>query len=67
MTRLGRSEITLGEFLDLDEALRRIALVTLDEVQELAGDFAARPLSIAAVGAVDESMFAGLHVEPSAV
>jgi predicted Zn-dependent peptidase len=67
MTRLGRSEITLGEFLDLDEALRRIGLVTPEEVQELAGDFVARPLSIAAVGAVDESMFAGLHIEPSAV
>jgi predicted Zn-dependent peptidase len=67
MTRLGRSEITLGEFLDLDEALRRIALVTPEQVQELADDFAARPLSIAAVGAVDESMFAGLDVEPTAV
>jgi predicted Zn-dependent peptidase len=66
MTRLGRSEITLGEFLDLDEALRRIGLVTRKQVQELADDFAARPLSIAAVGAVDESMFAGLHAEPSA-
>jgi predicted Zn-dependent peptidase len=66
MTRLGRSEITLGEFLDLDEALRRIALVTPAEVQELAGDFVARPLSIAAVGAVDESMFAGLHAESPA-
>jgi predicted Zn-dependent peptidase len=66
MTRLGRSELTLGEFLDLDEALRRIDLVTPDEVQDLAGEFAARPLSIAAVGAVDESMFAGLDAEPTA-
>ncbi|MFC0682153.1 M16 family metallopeptidase [Lysobacter korlensis] len=66
MTRLGRSELTLGEFLDLDEALRRIELVTPGAVQELARDFVTRPLSIAAVGAVDESMFAGLDAEPTA-
>ncbi|MDQ4137957.1 MAG: insulinase family protein, partial [Actinomycetota bacterium] len=66
MTRLGRSELTLGEFLDLDEALRRMELVTPGEVQDLAGDFVTRPLSIAAVGAVEESMFAGLDPEPTA-
>ncbi|MCY7325345.1 MAG: insulinase family protein [Microbacteriaceae bacterium] len=59
MSRLGRSEITLGEFADLDEALRRLALVTVDDVRELAADLAARPLSIAAVGTIDESILAG--------
>ncbi len=60
MSRLGRSEITLGEFVDLDESLRRLALVTADGIRELAADLSARPISIAAVGTVDESAFAGL-------
>jgi predicted Zn-dependent peptidase len=64
MSRLGRAEITLGEFSDLDEALRRLALVTANDVRELAVELAARPLSVAAVGTVDESSFAGLSDEP---
>ena len=55
-----RAEITLGEFVDLDEALRRLALVTADDVQSLAVDLAAGPLSIAAVGALDDDVFAGI-------
>ncbi len=60
MTRLGRSELTFGEFSDLDETLRRLDGVTTAQVQELAQELVARPLSIAAVGAIDESIFAGL-------
>jgi predicted Zn-dependent peptidase len=60
MTRLGRSELTFGEFSDLDETLRRIAGVTSADVQALAADLVARPLSVAAVGALDEKAFAGL-------
>ncbi|TFD48773.1 insulinase family protein [Cryobacterium frigoriphilum] len=57
MSRLGRSEITLGEFSDLDEALRRLALVTADDVRQLAADMASGPISVVAVGAVDEDAF----------
>ncbi|TFD26807.1 M16 family metallopeptidase [Cryobacterium cryoconiti] len=57
MSRLGRSEITLGEFIDLDEALGRLALVTADDVQSLAAELAAGPLSISAVGALDDDVF----------
>jgi predicted Zn-dependent peptidase len=60
MSRLGRSEITLGEFVDLDEALRRLALVTADDVQQLATMMTERPFSIAAVGALDEAVFDGI-------
>ena len=60
MTRLGRSELTTGEFADLDETLRRIASVTTDAVRDLAADLAARPLSITAVGAVDAASLTGL-------
>jgi len=65
MSRLGRSEITLGEFVDLDEALRRIDLVTPDAIRELASELATRPLSIAAVGTVDAEAFAGLAESPA--
>ncbi|TFC97812.1 MULTISPECIES: pitrilysin family protein [Cryobacterium] len=57
MSRLGRSEITLGEFIDLDEALGRLAQVTADDVQNLAAELAAGPLSISAVGALDDDVF----------
>lgn len=60
MSRLGRSEITLGEFADLDEALRRLSLVTAEGVRELAAELAAGPVSVAAVGALDEDVFAGI-------
>lgn len=59
MSRLGRAEITLGEFVDLDETLRRLAAVTIDDVRELATDLASRPLAIAAVGTIDEATLAG--------
>jgi predicted Zn-dependent peptidase len=60
MSRLGRSEITLGEFVDLDESLRRLALVTQDGVRDLANDLISRPVSIAAVGDVDDDALSGL-------
>ena len=65
MSRLGRSEITMGEFVDLDETLRRLERVTPEAIQELARDLVARPLSIAAVGTVDEAAFDGLAESPA--
>jgi len=60
MSRLGRAEITMGEFADLDENLRRLAAVTPADVRELAAELVSRPLSVAAVGDVDDDVFAGL-------
>ncbi len=61
MSRLGRSEITLGEFSDLDEALRRIALVTPEAVRELADELVSRPLSVTAVGTIAPDAFVGIQ------
>jgi len=61
MSRLGRSELTQGEFLDLDESLRRLALVSLAGIRDLAAELVSRPLSIVAVGAIDEHALAGLQ------
>ncbi len=60
MSRLGRAEISLGEFADLDESLRRLHLVSADDVRELARELAGRPVSVSAVGSVTDDMFAGL-------
>ena len=65
MSRLGRSELTLGEFVDLDESLRRLAAVTTEGVRELAIELASRPVSVAAVGTVDDNAFSGLVVSPA--
>ncbi len=60
MVRLGRSEIHTGEFVDRDEALRRLAEVTKADVHELAAQWAAQPVSAVAVGAVDNSALEGV-------
>lgn len=57
MSRLGRAELTQGEFIDLDESVRRLAAVDRDEVQELARELAAGAVSIAAVGPIDADAF----------
>lgn len=57
MSRLGRAEITLGEFVDLDEALRRLSEVTTEQVATLASELAEGPVSLAAVGGLDETVF----------
>ncbi|MGV8859489.1 M16 family metallopeptidase [Rhodoglobus sp.] len=66
MSRLGRSELTLGEFIDLDTSIARISAVTADGIQELARELSSRPLSIAAVGAVTQEMFTGLTLGSAA-
>ncbi len=66
MSRLGRSEITLGEFVDLDEALRRLSLVTAEDVRALADDLVSRPLSVAAVGAIPVGALDGI-AQPAVV
>jgi len=58
MSRLGRAEITLGEFIDLDETLRRLSRVTAAEIQQLANELTDQPISMAAVGTVEESALA---------
>lgn len=58
MSRLGRAEITLGEFIDLDETLRRLSLVTAGDIQQLTVELAEHPISMAAVGTVEESTLA---------
>lgn len=57
MSRLASAEIVSGEFMDLDESLKRFEAVTLDEVRNLASDLIQRERSIVAVGEIEESVF----------
>lgn len=50
MSRLGRSELSQGELLSIDESLAALRAVTANDVQALAQDLAARPRSIVRVG-----------------
>ena len=56
MARLGRAELTLGEFLDIDATLERIERVTDADVRQLAAELSGGPRSIAAVGQVPEGL-----------
>lgn len=58
MSRLGRSELMSGEFVDLDELLRRYEAVTLDEVQGLARELAGADWTTAVVGSIAAHDFA---------
>jgi predicted Zn-dependent peptidase len=57
MNRLISAEVINGEFFDLDDSLRHIKAVTLDQVQSLAGELLTRERSLVAVGDVDEKSF----------
>lgn len=57
MSRLGSAEISLGQFLDLDESLARVAAVTADDVVSLAGELVGGAVTVSAVGTIDEDDF----------
>lgn len=50
MNRLGKSELAYRELLGVDELLRRIGAVTLDDVRDVARHVLTGPLALAAVG-----------------
>lgn len=53
MTRIGRSEITLDEVPDIDEVVRRVEAVTLDEANDLASELSRRARTLAVIGPLD--------------
>ncbi|GAA4948340.1 pitrilysin family protein [Actinoplanes utahensis] len=54
MSRLAKSELLHGDLMGVDELLARVDGVTVDEVNAVAADLLARPLSLAVVGPFDE-------------
>ena len=55
MSRLGKSEISSGEFIDYDAALSLLAEVTPERIQDLAKELAAGKVSLVSVGQADEA------------
>ena len=53
MNRIGKSELVYGEMLSLDEILRRIDDVTLDDVREVASDVLDVAPTLAVIGPFD--------------
>lgn len=57
MSRLVGSEMTTGEFFDLDETIERFTAVTREQVQQLVQDLLASERTIVAVGDLEEKIF----------
>jgi predicted Zn-dependent peptidase len=55
MSRLGKSELSFGEYLPVREVLRRIDAVSEDDVRAVATDLFGRPTCLAVVGPYRES------------
>jgi predicted Zn-dependent peptidase len=55
MSRLGRSEIGSGEFIDYEASMGMLNAVTIDQITALAADIAGRDASVVVVGKATES------------
>ncbi|MEV4629215.1 pitrilysin family protein [Micromonospora sp. NPDC049523] len=58
MSRLAKGEMLFGDLLSVDQLLARVDAVTAEEVNALAADLLARPMSLAVVGPFGEDDFA---------
>ena len=58
MSRLGKSELSYGELLSVDEILDRIESVTLDDIRAVASKVLGTPLALAVIGPFDDHDFA---------
>jgi predicted Zn-dependent peptidase len=63
MSRIGRSEISHGEILSVDEVLARTDAVTLETATAAARDVFGRPMALAVIGPFDQDAFNGAMVE----
>jgi len=57
MSRLGRSEIAHGEILSVDQALRRVEQVTLDDAHRVAERVLSQPMTLTVLGPFNGSAF----------
>ncbi|HEY6596887.1 MAG TPA: pitrilysin family protein, partial [Asanoa sp.] len=59
MSRLAKGEMLYGDLLTVDDLLARVAAVTVGDVNGLAADVLAQPLSLAVVGPFAQDEFSG--------
>ncbi|GAA2622612.1 putative zinc protease [Paractinoplanes durhamensis] len=57
MSRLAKSELLYGDWMSVDEMLVRVDAVTAAEVDAIAAEILAQPMSLAMVGPFDEAQF----------
>jgi predicted Zn-dependent peptidase len=55
MSRIGKGELVHGEVLSIDEVLRRIEVVTADQIQALASELVSSAAALAVVGPFDDA------------
>ena len=56
MSRLGKSEISHGEILTVDETLRRVDDVTLEDARRVAAKVLSQPMTLTVLGPVAPSL-----------
>jgi predicted Zn-dependent peptidase len=59
MSRIGKSEISHGEILTVNEALRRVGAVTLDEARRVAERVLSQPMTLTVLGPFAKRDFEG--------
>jgi predicted Zn-dependent peptidase len=59
MSRLGKSEIAMGEILTVDETLRRLKAVTLDDARRVAMQVLSQPMTLTVLGPSGAAAFRG--------
>jgi predicted Zn-dependent peptidase len=57
MSRIGRSEISHGEILSVDEVIGRIDAVTVEDARRVSGDVFTRPMTLTVIGPFGERSF----------
>jgi predicted Zn-dependent peptidase len=57
MSRIGRSEISNGEILTVDEVLARTDAVTKQDAEDVARDVFSRPMALTVIGPFEEDAF----------
>jgi predicted Zn-dependent peptidase len=56
MNRLGKNELMLGKHYSLDDMIRRIDSVTMEDIEQLIRTLFSRPFAVSMVGANDEPL-----------
>ena len=57
MRRIGRSEISNGEILSVDEVLARTEAVSAEDVEDVAREILSQPMALAVIGPFRASRF----------
>jgi predicted Zn-dependent peptidase len=60
MSRLGKSEIAHGEILTVDESLRRMSAVTLEDARRVADRVLSQPMTLTVLGPFSPTAFDGV-------